>query len=72
VATARLAGLNQAAADLATALTQALDTVEKRADGVDDCLLHQWAPDFPSEAAISVDRELNAATGTPSSPDMSV
>lgn len=62
-------GLHQAAADLATALTQALETAEERADRIDDCLLRQWAPDFPSEAASWVERELGAVTATSSSID---
>jgi hypothetical protein len=62
-------GLHQAAADLATALTQALETAEERANRIDDCLLRQWAPDFPSEAASWVERELGAVTATSSSID---
>lgn len=62
-------GLHQAAADLATALTQALKTAEGRADRIDDCLLDQWAPDFPSEVASWVERELSAVTGMSSSID---
>jgi len=60
-------GLGQAAADLATALTLALETADERADRIDDCLLRQWAPDFPSEAASWVEREFNAVTGTSNS-----
>jgi hypothetical protein len=59
-------GLHQAAADLATALTQALETAAERADGIDDCLLRQWAPDFPVETASWVERELNATIATSS------
>lgn len=59
-------GLHQAAADLATAMTQALDTAEERADRIDDCLLRQWAPDFSSDAASWVERELNAVSETSS------
>ena len=62
-------GLREAAADLATALTQALEAAERRADRVDDCLLDQWAPDFPSEAASWVERTFSAVTGASSSID---
>lgn len=64
-------GLHQAAADLATALTQALETAAERSDGIDDCLLRQWAPDFPVEAASGVERELNAVSETSSPTDRS-
>jgi hypothetical protein len=57
-------GLHEATVDLGTALMQALETAHERADGIDDCLLHQWAPDFPVEAASWVERELTAATQT--------
>jgi hypothetical protein len=36
----------------ATALTQALETAAERADGIDDCLVRQWAPDFPSKPVL--------------------
>lgn len=62
-------GLHQAAADLATALTQALETAEERADRINDCLLREWAPDFSSEAASWVERELGAVTATSNSID---
>jgi hypothetical protein len=62
-------GFRSAAADLAKALTQALETVEERAEHIDDCLLRQWAPDFPSETMSSVERELNAVTGAADSAD---
>lgn len=52
-------GLHQAATDLATALVQGLEIADERADGIEDCLLRQWAPDFPLEAASWVERELN-------------
>lgn len=54
-------GFNQAATGLATAMTQALEAVEERADRIDDCLLRQCAPDFPSEAMSWVRREFDAA-----------
>jgi hypothetical protein len=57
-------GLHQAATDLATAMTEALETVDERADRIDDCLLRQWAPDFPSEAMSWVQRELEAVIGS--------
>ena len=59
-------GLHEAAANLAKALTRALETADERADGTDDCLLREWAPDFPSEAASWVGRELNTAIATSS------
>lgn len=59
-------GLHQAAADLTKALTRTLETADERADGIDDCLLREWAPDFPSEAASWVERELNATIATSS------
>lgn len=59
-------GLHQAAADLAKAVTQALETAGERADGIDDCLLREWAPDFPFEAACWLERELNATVATSS------
>ncbi|MHB1571602.1 MAG: hypothetical protein ACYC0H_20685, partial [Solirubrobacteraceae bacterium] len=58
-------GLHDAAADLATAVVQALEAATERADGINDCLLREWAPDFPFEAACWVERELGAVTGTP-------
>ena len=57
-------GLNQAATDLASAMTQALETLDERADRIDDCLLRQWAPDFPFEAMSWVERELDAVVGS--------
>lgn len=57
-------GFHQAATDLAMAMTQALEAVEERADRIDDCLLRQWAPDFPSETMSWVQRELEAAIGS--------
>ncbi len=62
-------GFHGAAADLAKAMIQALETVEERADHIDDCLLRQWAPDFPSEAVSWVERELNAVTAAANSAD---
>jgi len=56
-------GLHQAATNLATAVTQALETAEERADRIDDCLLHQWAPDFPSETASWVERDWARSPG---------
>ncbi len=56
-------GFHQAATDLAMAMTQALEAVEERADRIDDCLVRQWAPDFPSETVSWVQRELEAAVG---------
>ena len=60
-------GFHQAAADLGIALTQALDATEERADRIDDCLVRQWAPDFPSEAVSWVEREVDAITGSSAS-----
>ena len=56
-------GFNQAATDLASAMTQALGALDERADRIDDCLLRQWAPDFPFEAMSWVERELDAIVG---------
>jgi hypothetical protein len=56
-------GFNQAATDLATAMTRALETLDERADRIDDCLLRQWATDFPFEAMSWVERELDAIVG---------
>lgn len=57
-------GFHQAATDLATAMTQALEAADERADRIDDYLLRQWAPDFPSETMSWVQRELEAAIGS--------
>jgi hypothetical protein len=52
--------------ELPTISTKALETAAERADGIDDCLLRQWAPDFPVETASWVERELNATIATSS------
>lgn len=57
-------GFHQAATDLTTAMTQALEAVDERTDRVDDCLLRQWAPDFSSEAMSWVQQELEAVIGS--------
>ena len=57
-------GFHQAATDLATAMRQALEAAEERAGRIDDCLLRQWAPDFPCEATSWVEGELDAAIGS--------
>lgn len=53
-------GLHGAAVDLANALLDALGYAEERAERTNDCLLREWAPDFPTEAACEVRRALKS------------
>ncbi len=52
-------GLHGAAVDLGNALLDALGYAEERAERTNNCLLREWAPDFPTEAACEVRRALN-------------
>ena len=60
-------GLHRAAVDLGNALLDALLGIEQRADRTNDCLLTEWAPDFPAEATWQVKRAMDAIVSTTSS-----
>lgn len=61
-------GLHGAAVDLGNALLHALVCAEERAEQTNDCLLREWAPDFPAEATWQVRRAMDAIASATSAP----